>query len=205
MFTGIIEDIGTVKNISGSKIIIETKLDDIKIGDSISVNGVCLTVTHFDGSFSADYSPQTDRLTNLSLLKSGSRVNLERALTLSSRLGGHIVLGHIDGTGKIENIEKQDKFFKISFSCDDNLSKYCVDKGSIAIDGISLTLSCVSKNAFEIFIIPQSFNNTALQYKKENSIVNIETDIISKYLEKIEQNKKSGADLFNALKESGFL
>ncbi|MDR1952277.1 MAG: riboflavin synthase [Elusimicrobiota bacterium] len=205
MFTGIIEDIGMVKNISSSQIFIETKLDDIKVGDSIAVNGVCLTVVSLCGGFSADYSPATDKTTNLSSLKIGSKVNLERALTLLSRLGGHIVSGHIDETAKISRIEKLERFFRIVFFSDKDLLKHCVDKGSVAVDGISLTISSVLKDGFEVFIIPQTFNNTALKYKKENDDVNIETDIIMKYLEKIETLKKSGAGIMDALRENGYL
>ncbi|MCL2484854.1 MAG: riboflavin synthase [Endomicrobia bacterium] len=205
MFTGLIEDIGTVKSISQSQIMIETKLDSIAIGDSISVNGVCLTaVCVTSGDFTADYSPHTDKITNLSLLKPNSKVNLERALQLSSRLGGHIVSGHVDGAAKIEKIEKTDRFFRIIFSCHANVTKYCVDKGSIAVDGISLTISTVNSYGFEVYIIPETFNNTVLKYKKAGDTVNIETDILAKYIEKFTNSKNSNGITLEMLKDNGF-
>jgi riboflavin synthase len=204
MFTGIIESIGTIKSISNSKIVIATTLDQISVGDSVAVNGVCLSATQTTPNFEADYSPQTDKTTALSFLKPNSKVNLERALTLSSRLGGHIVTGHIDGTAKINSIEKQNNFFRLIFSCPQTLLQHCVDKGSIAIDGISLTISSLNQNGFETFIIPHTFNNTNMQSKKVGDLVNIETDIVGKYVEKL-VNKKSGAPLLDALKENGFL
>jgi riboflavin synthase len=207
MFTGLVEDIGIVKNISGSKIEIETKLDGIAKGDSISVNGVCLTAVFVNVNkdcFVADYSPITDRITTLSKLKQNSKVNLERAVKLSSRLGGHIMSGHVDGTAEIKEIENLRQFFRVVFSCGGNISAYCVDKGSVAVDGISLTLSSVLVPGFEVFIIPETFNNTIMQFKKEGDKVNIETDIIAKYIEKF-TNKKTTKISIEMLKESGFV
>jgi riboflavin synthase len=205
MFTGLIEDIGIVKNISGSKIEIETKLDVIAKGDSVSVNGVCLTAVFVNkGYFAADYSPVTDRITTLSKLKQNSKVNLERAIKLSSRLGGHIVSGHVDGTAEIKEIENYRQFFRIVFSCGKNISTHCIDKGSVAVDGISLTLSSVLISGFEIFIIPETFNGTIMQFKKESDKVNIETDIIAKYVEKF-TNKKANKISLEMLKENGFV
>ncbi|MCL2799797.1 MAG: riboflavin synthase [Endomicrobia bacterium] len=205
MFTGLIEDVGTVKNISQSRISIETKLDSIATGGSISVNGVCLTaVCVNEGFFTADYSPHTDKITNLSSLKNGAKVNLERALQLSSRLGGHIVSGHVDGTAKIEKIEKADRFFKITFSCPANITKYCIDKGSIAVDGISLTVSSLNTSKFDVYIIPETFENTVLKYKKTGDKVNIENDIMAKYIEKFVNNKNGGRITLDMLKENGF-
>ncbi|MDR1941368.1 MAG: riboflavin synthase [Endomicrobium sp.] len=203
MFTGLIEEIGTVKNISSSKIQIEINVGGILSGDSVAVNGVCLTAVSAQGNIiSFDYSPQTDSVTNLSSLKANSKVNIERALQLSSRLGGHIVSGHVDGIAKIERIEKLERFFKITFSCAQNILKYCVDRGSIAVDGISLTASSVKTGGFETFIIPQTYNNTVLSYKKIGDAVNIETDILAKYVEKFSGKK----DLISLefLKENGF-
>ncbi|OEG70350.1 hypothetical protein ATZ36_01235 [Candidatus Endomicrobiellum trichonymphae] len=205
MFTGLIEDIGTVKNISGSKIEIETKLDGIAKGDSISVNGVCLTAVSVNkGCFAADYSPVTDKITTLSKLKQNSKVNLERAIELSSRLGGHIVSGHIDGTAEIKEIENFRQFFRIVFSCEENISAHCVGKGSVAVDGISLTLSSLLVSGFEVFIIPETFNNTIMQFKKEGDKVNIETDIIAKYIEKF-TSKKTNSISLEILKKNGFV
>jgi len=205
MFTGLIEGIGTVKNISRSKIEIKTKLENIVKGDSISVSGVCLTAVFVDDEgFVADYSPNTDRITALSKLKGNSKVNLERALKLSSRLGGHIVSGHVDGIAKIEKIEELKQFYKVVFSCRENISKYCVDRGSIAVDGISLTLSSVLSLGFEIFIIPETFNNTTMQFKKAGDEVNIETDIFAKYIEKF-TFKKTNKVTFETLEKNGFI
>ena len=203
MFTGIIEDIGEVCEISSSAITIKTKLGDIAVGDSVSVNGVCLTAVSVSPSrFCADYSPQTDKITNLSELKKGSPVNLERGLKLSSRLGGHIVSGHIDATGKIKNIEKCGDFFRMVFSLPKEFEQYCVDKGSIAVDGVSLTIAKSSPSEFEVFVIPQTFNSTIFKFKKTGNSVNIETDILAKYAQKAVK-KESGLTL-EFLKENGF-
>ncbi len=205
MFTGLIEDIGTIKKIDSSKLSIETSLKDIKIGDSIAVNGVCLTAVSLDGGgFTADYSPQTDKVTTLSSLKSGSKVNLERALQLSSRLGGHIVSGHVDGIAKIKKIEKKGSFFHISFFCAKEILHYCVNKGSVAIDGISLTIADVFNDGFDVFIIPETINNTILKFKKAGDEVNIETDILGKYVEKF-TGKKDNAITLDMLKGNGFI
>lgn len=205
MFTGLIEDIGIIKNISHSKVEIKTKLSNIVKGDSISVNGVCLTAVFVnEEGFIADYSPNTDMITTLSKLKKDSKINLERALKLSSRLGGHILSGHVDGTAKIEKIEELKQFYRIVFSCKKSISKHCIDRGSIAVDGISLTLSSVSDLKFEIFIIPETFNNTTMKFKKVDDEVNIETDILAKYLEKF-ANKKTDGITFETLERNGFI
>ncbi|GHT43594.1 riboflavin synthase [Endomicrobiia bacterium] len=205
MFTGLIEDIGTVKYILSSQIELDTKLDNIAKGDSISVNGVCLTVVNLNKStFIADYSPSTNRITTLSRLKQNSKVNLERALKLSSRFGGHIVNGHVDGIAKIEKIEKLKEFYRVVLSCGNNISAYCVEKGSIAVDGISLTIVSLLSSGFEVFIIPETFNNTIMQFKKVGDEVNIEADIIAKYIEKFTTNKTSGI-LLETLKGNGFI
>jgi riboflavin synthase len=205
MFTGLIEDIGVVKNISSSQIELNTKLNDIAKGDSISVNGVCLTVVNLNKSvFIANYSPNTDRITTLSRLKRNSKVNLERALKLSSRLGGHIVSGHVDGVAKIEKIERLKEFYRIMVSCGENISAYCVDRCSVAVDGISLTISSLLSSSFEIFVIPETFNNTIMQFKKVGDEVNIETDILAKYIEKFINKKTNGISL-EMFKGNGFI
>jgi riboflavin synthase len=205
MFTGLIEDIGVIKNLFSSKIEITTSLKDIAKGDSIAVNGVCLTaVTVNQNSFIADYSPYTDRNTTLSKLTIGSKVNLERALRFSSRFGGHIVSGHIDGTAQISDIKKIDNFYKFSFRCKENIIKYIVEKGSIAIDGVSLTVSQVYSFGFVVFIIPETFTNTNISFKKINDKVNIEADLLSKYLEKF-INKKTNNITIETLKGNGFI
>jgi riboflavin synthase len=206
MFTGLIEDLGTVKSLTASQIIIETKLENIVLGESIAVNGACLTAAAAGkASFTADYSSQTDKITALSLLKPGEKVNLERALTLSSRLGGHIVSGHVDGQGRIVKVEKQERFYKITLSLGEECLKYCVDKGSIAVDGISLTIAGINNENAELYIIPETFKNTALQFKKTGDYVNIETDILAKYIEKFVKNKNSGGISLEMLKGNGFI
>ncbi len=190
MFTGIIEEIGKVKEIlnNGKSLQLNIFAKEItkKIvnGDSIAVNGVCLTVTSFDEtSFKADVSPETFRITGLKNLKINDYVNLETALTLSKPLGGHIVSGHIDSTGKILNIEKIEDFTKFTIEIPSNLRKYMIKKGSIAIDGISLTINEIFNNSFNLMIIPHTLNNTTLVFKKPGDYVNIEVDIIGKYIE----------------------
>jgi len=208
MFTGIIEDIGKVKKFSDSKLTIETSLDDIKTGDSIAVNGACLTVTSIEGKFlSFDYSPTTADITNISILKKDSPVNLERALKLNSRMGGHIVSGHIDTTAQITDIKNSGRFYIISFDSNDLIRKYAVSKGFIAIDGISLTISEINANSFSVAMIPETFKRTVFNSRKIKDTVNIEIDVLAKYTEKILLNKnKQNKDItVDLLKENGFI
>ncbi len=205
MFTGIIEDIGKIVEFSKSKLTIETKLDDIKTGDSIAVNGVCLTVVSItSNNLSFDYSPTTSDITNISLLQKNSIVNLERALQLKSRMGGHIVSGHIDTTTKITNIKKIENFYAISFAVNPQIEKYIVNKGFIAVDGISLTISEHNESFFSVMMIPETFNNTIFYSRKINDIVNIELDVLAKYIEKM-LNKKNKDITIDLLKENGFI
>lgn len=206
MFTGIIEDIGKVTNITDSQIQIETCLDDIKTGDSIAVNGVCLTVTEInDKKLSFDYSPTTSDITNISLLKKNSLVNLERALTLQTRLGGHIVSGHIDTSTKIVDIKKNGSFYFISFAVNEIIKKYVVKKGFIAIDGISLTVAESNENIFSVTMIPETFNNTIFHTRKVGDIVNIEIDVFAKYVEKLFKSNDKKEITMDLLKENGFI
>lgn len=190
MFTGIVEEIGTVKKIArGQKAYLEIQADrifsDIHIGDSIAVNGVCLTVTGFSGKvFTADVMNETFSRSSLGSLKAGSHVNLERAMSANGRFGGHIVSGHIDGTGKITNIKKDGNAVWYKISADENIIKYTVEKGSIAIDGISLTVARVEKDNFSVSIIPHTSEETILSEKKVGDTVNLENDIIGKYVER---------------------
>ncbi|MGM0395852.1 MAG: riboflavin synthase [Bacillota bacterium] len=192
MFTGIIEEIGTVRAITKSekaaRISIDaTKvLEDVKLGDSISTNGVCLTVTNFSKSnFTVDVMAETIRRSNLGLLSPGMEVNLERSLKASDRLGGHIVSGHIDGIGKIIDLKKEDNAIWITVSADRNLLRYIISKGSIAIDGISLTVAYVDDNNFQVSIIPHTKEYTTLLQKKVGDVVNLECDLVGKYIEKL--------------------
>jgi riboflavin synthase len=207
MFTGIVEDIGKVINITNSKIQIETCLNDIKTGDSIAVNGACLTVTKvFEKTLSFDYSPTTSDITNISLLKQNSVVNLERALTLQTRLGGHILSGHIDTSTKITDIRKINRFYIISFAINDAIKKYIVKKGFIAIDGISLTIAENNEIVFSVTMIPETFNKTIFYTRKAGDIVNIEIDVFAKYIEKLFGKNENKKDItLELLKENGFI
>ncbi|MCI1931777.1 MAG: riboflavin synthase [Clostridia bacterium] len=192
MFTGIIEEVGTVKEIkkgiNSSRLMIEGKniLSDVKIGDSIAVNGVCLTVTSFDKTiFNADVMSETLSRSSLGSLSSGSQVNLERAMAANGRFGGHIVSGHIDGTGIISNMKRDDIAVWITINTTKDILNLIVEKGSIAIDGISLTVTNVNDTSFTVSIIPHTGTNTTLLTKKKGEIVNLENDIIGKYVQKL--------------------
>ncbi len=192
MFTGIIEEVGKVLDLtpsgSGVRLTIEaTKmLDDIEIGASIAVNGCCLTVTDYgDNWWSADAVPETMDRTSLGSLAQQSLVNLERPVQPSGRLGGHIVQGHVDSTTQIMNIESEDDgSYKYTFDLDDSWSRYICEKGSIAIDGISLTVANVDDTSFSIAIIPHTWEVTNLSNKAAGDSVNIEVDVLAKYVER---------------------
>jgi riboflavin synthase len=215
MFTGLIEEIGEIKSIvKGAKsaritISAELVLLGTKIGDSINTNGVCLTVTDFSkNSFSVDVMAETIRSSNLGKLKSGSKVNLERALRLSDRLGGHIVSGHIDGIGTIVDFYKEDNAIWVSVETTVDILKYIVHKGSITIDGISLTVAYVDKIIFKVSIIPHTKDETTLLVKNIGDEVNIESDMLAKYVEKLlkygEAPKEKKPISMDFLLENGF-
>lgn len=192
MFTGIVEEIGEIKSIKkaakSSELTIKAEkvLEDAAIGDSILTNGVCLTITTFGKTFfTADVMSETLDRTTLGTLTSGSRINLERALTLQTRLGGHMVSGHIDGTGVITDFRKDDNAVWVTVSAAKNLLKYIIEKGSIAIDGISLTVAAVSDNDFQVSIIPHTSEETTLLSHSIGDKVNLECDMIGKYVEKL--------------------
>lgn len=198
MFTGIIEELGRVSDIKKGvksyqlKISASKVLEGTSIGDSIAVNGICLTVTDMSKSFfSADVMAETVRRTALSDLKSGSIVNLERAMSANGRFGGHIVSGHIDGTGIIQSFVHEDNAVWVTISADENILKYIVEKGSVAIDGISLTVADITDSFFKVSIIPHTQNETSLLMKKVGNKVNLECDIIGKYVEKMLFNEKN--------------
>ena len=213
MFTGIIEETGIVKSFSkktnGAEIQIQcsTVLEGSKIGDSISINGACQTITQLsEDSFCADVSDETLNITTFDKMKSGDIVNLERALTLNSRLGGHIVSGHVDCKGKFISVEKLSEFHNLSFEIPVQQSKYVVYKGSITINGISLTVAQVIGNIITAAIIPQTFDNTNLKYLKSGDYVNIETDILGKYVEKFLSAKDNSNSIsMKFLEENGFV
>lgn len=186
------EELGTVRNVSVNRqsariaILANTVLADVKLGDSIAVNGVCLTVTEFGKTwFYADVMPETMRRTSLGELTNGDRVNLERALRLGDRLGGHIVSGHIDGVGIIKAKQPFDNAVLISVEADPALLRYVVQKGSIALDGISLTVVDCSTECLSVSIIPHTITSTTLSFKGKGDKLNIETDMMAKYAEKI--------------------
>lgn len=192
MFTGIIEEKGKVQNISiagvsGSiRIQASRVLEGTKTGDSIAVNGVCLTVTSMsNGAFTADVMAETFRRTNLGSLQSGDFVNLERAMAADGRFGGHIVSGHIDGTGTISELKKEGNAVWVKIEADCSILNLIVEKGSICIDGISLTVAYVDRNCFKVSIIPHTGEETTLLSKKVNDKVNLENDVVAKYVEKL--------------------
>ena len=192
MFTGIVEEIRTIAQVArGSNSAVLTiraskVLERTLVGDSIAVNGVCLTVTTMGtGSFTADVMHETLNRSSLASLRSGSRVNLERAMQLGGRLGGHIVSGHIDGTGRISSIRRDDNAIWYTISASPEILRYIVEKGSVAIDGISLTVAKVDERSFAISAIPHTVAVTVLADRREGDIVNLENDIIGKYVEKL--------------------
>ena len=219
MFTGIIEEIGTIKNIrrGGKGVVLEVRADkvlrDLQVGDSIATNGVCLTVISFSAeAFCADVMPETMSRTNLGCLRSGSRVNLERALTLSSRLGGHIVTGHVDGTGEIRSKERDDNAVWVTIAASPDVLRYVVEKGSIAIDGISLTVAAVGDTSFSVSLIPHTRGETTLADKTVGETVNLENDVLAKYVEKLLRPRadedapapRSGGLTLDFLRANGF-
>ncbi len=208
MFTGIIEEIGKIVTITNKSISLQAKkvLEGTKIGDSIAVNGVCLTVTNFvkDG-FIADVSPETFNVTSLCKFKVGMAVNLERAVSVNGRFGGHIVSGHVDGTGIVKSFTKNGEFYNLVIELDKKEEKYVVKKGSITINGISLTVAEQNSNSIMVAVIPHTVENTSLKEIKNGDIVNIETDILAKYVEKFlsTRDNRSGISL-EFLQQNGF-
>lgn len=192
MFTGIIEETGSVEGIRkgahSSVLTIRARetLSGTRQGDSIAVNGVCLTVTSLgSGSFTADVMHETLNRSSLGQLNAGSLVNLERAMAADGRFGGHIVSGHIDGTGTITNIRRDDNAVWYTVCAPDKLMRYIIEKGSIAIDGISLTVASVSKTSFRVSVIPHTASHTTLSGRRPGDIVNLENDCIGKYVERL--------------------
>ena len=204
MFTGIVEDLGIVKKINkkpkDTEFTFEVGNIDIKeliLGDSIAVNGTCLTVTSLGNkTFTVDASNVTLKTTNLGKLKIGKKVNLERALKAGDRLGGHIVNGHVDGVGTVSAKAKKGESYEFIFSVPKELSKYIVEKGSVAIDGVSLTVNSVRGNFFIVNIIPYTQEATTFGELEKESIVNIECDIIGKYVEKFVKGKKAKKSIY---------
>lgn len=197
MFTGIVEEIGTVTSmVRGTKsaaLTISAKkiLEDLRLGDSVATNGVCLTATGIRGNqFTADVMNETLSRSSLGSLKVGSPVNLERAMAANGRFGGHIVSGHIDGTGKISAIKKEDIAIWYTIQTTPQILRYVIEKGSIAIDGISLTVASVAKDSFSVSVIPHTARETILSQKSIGAVVNLENDMIGKYVEKLLPHSK---------------
>jgi riboflavin synthase len=211
MFTGIIEELGTVKalrreagaarlTVSAAKV-----LDGTALGDSICVNGVCLTVVGMNSTeFSADVAVETLRVTNLGDLQAGKKVNLERALQLSARIGGHLVTGHVDAVGRVREKREEGNGWRIFIDAPASVLRYVIKKGSIAIDGISLTVADVDNAGFAIAMIPHTAKLTTLGFKTAGDSVNLESDIIGKYVERLLAGRMEGGVSLDALKKSGF-
>jgi len=216
MFTGIIEEVGTVLSIKkgnvsssitfgGSKI-----FDDIHLGDSIAINGVCLTADTLTGnSFTADIMAETLRRSSLGDLKVGSKVNMERAMLCNGRFGGHIVSGHVDATGTITSLNREENAVWVTITVDTKTLKYIVEKGSVALDGISLTVATVSDTSFKVSIIPHTAQETTLLSKSVGDKINIECDVVGKYIEKFlnfkDDNKSNDSLDMNFLAQHGFI
>lgn len=208
MFTGIIEEIGTIKTIQhGAKSAVleihaSKVLEKTLLGDSISTNGVCLTVVEQTAdSFRVEAMNETLARTNLGSLQQGAKVNLERALAMGDRLGGHMVSGHIDGTGVIQSMRQDDIAWWVEIGCDNKLMRYIIEKGSIAIDGISLTVASVQANSFEVSIIPHTKDHTTLLAKSVGDTVNLENDLVGKYIERFTMGQTGSLSLEDLAKK----
>lgn len=223
MFTGIIEEIGEIAGVKcgqvSSRLAIRGKkiFSDLKLGDSVAVNGVCLTATSISGDiFEADVMAETLRRTNLGGFSNGTRVNLERAMAAGGRFGGHIVSGHIDGTGRVSSLVREENAVWVRIDAEDKILRYIIEKGSIAIDGISLTVAETGPGYFKVSIIPHTGEETTLLRRRPGDIVNLENDVVGKYVERLlnfsagngeafgQKAKAGGIDL-NLLSENGFL
>jgi len=213
MFTGIVEEVGKITrvekgqnsavfSIEGDKI-----FSDLKLGDSVAVNGICLTVSSLEKqSFTTDTTSETLDRTSLSVLKTGSRVNLERAMPANGRFGGHIVTGHVDGTGTISSIRRDEKTVWVTFAAGPSILKYIIEKGSIAVDGISLTVASVNTDSFSVAVIPHTEKSTTLLTKSRGDQVNLECDMLGKYVERfVNRNEPKKCVITEKfLTESGF-
>ncbi len=216
MFTGIIESIGTIRNIeqqSGdARLLIDVgqlDMQDVALGDSIACNGVCLTVIEFDEtSYTSDISGETLRLTTLGDIAVGSSVNLEKALTPSTRLGGHLVSGHVDGIGEIIVIKKDSRSIQYQIKAPIELAHYIAKKGSICVDGVSLTVNEISDNLFDLNLVPHTLSETTASDYQVGTKVNLEVDLLARYLERLltGQKKRSGSNITTSfLQNNGFI
>ena len=193
MFTGIVEEVGSAQEVEPGRLVVAAKrvLDDLDVSHSICVNGACLTVTHRDdSSFSVDVVPETLRRTNLGSLSPGDLVNLERAMAVGDRFGGHVVQGHVDGTATVDSIEPDGDALLVTFRAPESLMRYVVEKGFIAVDGTSLTVVNCDRQCFSVTIIPYTRENTVMRTLKVGDSVNLEADIMAKYVERLSQGNR---------------
>jgi riboflavin synthase len=207
MFTGIVEEIGTIKQVSAGQLTISADkvLEGSQLGDSIAVNGTCLTITRIgEGSFSIEIMPETLRHTNLGQLQSGHQVNLERALSLGARLGGHLVQGHVDATGRVLMLTPEADALKVRYWAPPEVMRYIVSKGFIAVDGVSLTVVDCDVTSFQVSLVGFTRSHTILAQQRPGDLVNLEVDIIAKYVERLTGKDKSGITL-DFLASHGFL
>jgi len=207
MFTGIVEEIGIVKETSRDRLAFEAHevLEGTKVGDSIAANGVCLTVVSLENrGFSVNVMPETLRCTNLGRLHYNDQVNLERALVLGGRLGGHLVLGHVDDTGEVMDVTSEETAHIMRISAPAKLMPYIVDKGFIAVDGVSLTVVDLDDFSFVVSLVAYTMEHTTLGRKRPGEVVNLEADIIAKYVENLKERKRQSLN-FEFLKEYGFV
>ncbi len=207
MFTGIIEEVGRVNSVKSGNLVIAASsvLHGIQLGGSIAVNGVCLTIINFNtSSFSVDIMPETLKRTNLGLLRVGDRVNLERPLALGGRLGGHLVQGHVDDTGRIVSIIRDGGAILIKLETVPEVMRYIVEKGFIAVDGVSLTVVTKDTSSFQVSIVDYTQKHTNLGSRRVGDLVNLEVDIIAKYVEQLSQAHRPGITI-DFLREHGFL
>jgi riboflavin synthase len=207
MFTGIVEEIGIVKGTSRDHLAFEAHrvVEGTKVGDSIAVNGVCLTIVSLENrGFSVDVMPETLRCTNLDRLHYSDQVNLERALVLGGRLGGHLVLGHVDKTGEVLDVSSEEGARIVRISAAAELMRYIVDKGFVAVDGVSLTIVDVDDLSFAVSLVAYTMEHTTLGWKGPGDVVNLEVDVIAKYVENLERQRKQSLSI-EFLREYGFV
>jgi riboflavin synthase len=207
VFTGIIEEVGRVTSAQAGNLVITASnvLQGTELGGSIAVNGVCLTVTNFDASsFSVDIMPETLKRTNLGLLHAGDRVNLERPLALGGRVGGHLVPGHVDDTGRVASVMKDGGAMLIRFEATSEVIRYIVEKGFVAVDGVSLTIVTKDASSFQVSVVDYTREHTTLGSRQVGDLVNLEVDIIAKYVEQLSQTHSTGITV-DFLQEHGFV
>jgi riboflavin synthase len=207
MFTGIVEEVGIVKETSRDRLAFESHkvLEGTKVGDSMAINGVCLTVVSLENrGFSVNVMPETLRCTNLGSLHYSDQVNLERALILGGRLGGHLVLGHVDDTGEVMDVTSEQTARIIRISAPAKLMSYMADKGFIAVDGVSLTIVGFDDSFFVVSLVAYTMEHTTLGGKRPGDVVNLETDVIAKYVEGLKERKRQSLNL-EFLREYGFI